>query len=277
MKILLVGATGQLGGALRPVLTRHDVVPFDSRQLDVRDAARVRATLDEQRPDLVLNCSAWTDVDGAESDRRGAFALNADGPRNLAEAARDVDAALLHVSTDYVFDGEKEGPCFESDTPNPLQVYGESKLAGERAVLETWDRSWVVRTAWLYSTTGRNFALTMRSLAGRGEVRVVSDQFGCPTYAPHLADALGTLIERDAYGLHHLAGDGLASWWEFAGALYRAQGLDVRVEPVTTAEFPRPARRPRRVELRTERQPALRLPPWQEGVAAFARDVGSAS
>jgi dTDP-4-dehydrorhamnose reductase len=178
------------------------------------------------------------------------------------------------VSTDYVFDGEKEGASFESDPTHPLQVYGESKLAGEHAVLETWERSWVVRTAWLYSTTGHNFALTMRGLAARGEVRVVNDQFGCPTYAPHLALALGTLIEGDTYGLHHLAGDGLASWWDFAAALYRAQGLDVRVEPVTTEEFPRPARRPRRVELRSERKPALRLPPWQDGVAAFARDLG---
>jgi dTDP-4-dehydrorhamnose reductase len=273
VKILLVGATGQLGGALRPVLTAHDVVPLDSRKLDVRDAERVRAVLSAERPDAVLNCSAWTDVDGAEADPKGAFALNADGPRNLAEAAREVDATLLHVSTDYVFDGEKDGPSVESDTPNPLQVYGESKLAGERAVLETWERSWVVRTAWLYSTTGRNFALTMRGLAERGEVRVVSDQFGCPTYAPQLAAALGTLIEGDAFGLHHLAGDGLASWWEFADALFRAQGLDVRVEPVTTAEFPRPARRPRRVELRSEREPVLRLPRWQDGVAAFARDL----
>jgi dTDP-4-dehydrorhamnose reductase len=273
VKVLLVGATGQLGSALRPVLAAHEVAPFGSRQLDVRDAEQVRSVLTAQRPDVVVNCSAWTDVDGAESDPQGAFATNADGPRHLAEVARDIDAALLHVSTDYVFDGEKAGPTFESDAPNPLQVYGESKLAGERAVLETWQRSWVVRTAWLYSTTGRNFALTMRGLAAGGVVRVVDDQFGCPTYAPQLAAALGTLIEGDAFGLRHLAADGLASWWEFAGALFRAQGLDVRVEPVTTAEFPRPARRPRRVELRSERAPVLRLPPWQDGVAAFARDL----
>ncbi len=275
MKILLVGATGQLGRALRPVLAAHDVVALDSRQLDVRDADAVRTIHAARRPDAVLNCSAWTDVDGAEADPKGAFALNADGPRNLAEAAREHDAALLHVSTDYVFDGERDGPCVESDAPNPLQIYGQSKLAGERAVLETWERAWVVRTAWLYSTTGRNFALTMRGLAERGEVRVVNDQFGCPTYAPHLAAALGELLEGDAFGLRHLAGDGLASWWEFACTLFQAQGLDVRVEPVTTDAFPRPAQRPRRVELRSEREPALLLPRWEDGVAAFARDVGA--
>ena len=272
MKVLLVGGSGQLGRALRPRLGAHDVEAPGSDRLDVRDAAAVRAAVEAAGPDLVLNCAAWTDVDGAEADPQGAFATNADGPRHLAEAATRIGAAPLHVSTDYVFDGEKATPYVESDPTHPLQVYGRSKRAGEEAVLERCERAWVVRTAWLYSTTGTNFALTMRRLAEGGAVRVVDDQLGCPTYAPHLAEALVELVRGEAFGLHHLAGGGRTSWCGFARELFAAQRLDVAVEPVTTAEFPRPARRPRCVELRSEREGARVLPDWREGVAAFAAD-----
>jgi dTDP-4-dehydrorhamnose reductase len=273
VKILLAGAAGQLGRALVDALESHELDPLGSKQLDVTDLPAVRATLSARRPELVVNCSGWTDVDGAEAEPEAAFRLNALGPRNLALAARETGAALLHVSTDYVFDGEGDRPYCEFDATRPLSVYGRSKLAGEEAVREANERHFIVRTAWLYSTRGRNFALTMRGLAERPEVRVVSDQFGSPTYAPHLARAIGELVASGTYGTYHLAGRGVASWWELTCALYRELGVHTPVRAVSTAEFPRPARRPRYAPLTTVQSPEILLPSWEEGVRAFASDL----
>jgi dTDP-4-dehydrorhamnose reductase len=273
VKILLTGARGQLGQALTATLADQDVVAADSKRLDVTDLEAVRGTLEAERPALVLNCAAWTDVDGAEADPQGAFRVNALGPRNLALATRACGAALLQVSTDYVFDGEADRPYCEFDQTRPLQVYGRSKLAGEDAVRTYNERHYVVRTAWLYSSSGRNFAQTMRSLAERDEVRVVADQFGSPTYVPHLATAIARLVETEAYGTWHLAGRGQASWFELARALYDALGIATPVQPVSTPEFPRPAARPRFAPLTSVQSPEIRLPAWEEGVRDFARDL----
>jgi len=275
VKILLTGARGQLGLALTAALAGHHVVGTDSKRLDVTNLEAVRAAMEAEQPDLVVNCAAWTDVDGAEADPQGAFRVNALGPRNLALATRTCGSALLQVSTDYVFDGESDRPYCEFDETHPLQVYGRSKLAGEDAVRTYNERHYVVRTAWLYSTTRKNFALTMRSLAEREEVRVVADQFGSPTYVPHLAAGIARLVETEAYGTWHLAGRGQASWFDLARALYGALGIATPVQPVSTPEFPRPAARPRFAPLATVQSPEIRLPAWEEGVRDFARDLGS--
>lgn len=275
MKILLTGARGQLGLALTTALAEHQVLGADSKRLDVTDLEAVRAAVEAERPDLVVNCAAWTDVDGAEADPQGAFRVNALGPRNLALATRSCGAALLQVSTDYVFDGESDRPYCEFDETHPLQVYGRSKLAGEDAVRTYNERHYVVRTSWLYSTTRKNFALTMRSLAERAEVRVVADQFGSPTYVPHLAAGIARLLETEAYGTWHLAGCGQASWFDLARALYDALGIATPVQPVSTPEFPRPAVRPRFAPLTTVQSPEIQLPAWEEGVRDFARDLDS--
>jgi dTDP-4-dehydrorhamnose reductase len=274
MRLLVTGAGGQLGRALRPALRDHETAFLERSALDIAEPAAVRAAVERHRPEVVVNAAAYNAVDRAETDRAGAFRGNCEGPRILAEAAAAAGAAILHVSTDYVFDGEKGSPYDERDAPHPLSVYGLSKLAGEEAVRAANPRHYLVRTAWVYAPGGRNFALTILGLGAQGPVRVVDDQFGSPTYAPHLAEALARLIGTEAFGIWHLAGSGETSWHGFTRELFRLRGIASAVQAVPTTEFPRPARRPRRAPLVSVREPALRLPPWEEGAAAFAAALG---
>lgn len=275
MKILLTGAGGQLGTALQTSLRMHELVALDHSQLDITRLAAVREAVTAQRPALVINAAAFNDVDGAETRPEEAYAGNALGPRNLAVATAAGGIPLLHVSTDYVFDGAAQRPYTEFDPTNPRSAYGRSKLAGEEAVRALNQRHYIVRSAWLFSTVGRNFAKTMCGLAERPEVRVVSDQYGSPTYVPHLADGLARLIETEAYGTYHAAGKGGTSWFELTRTLYRHLGITTPVHPVATADFPRPAQRPRYSVLTTVQDPPILLPPWEYGAAAFAQAVQS--
>jgi dTDP-4-dehydrorhamnose reductase len=275
VKILLTGAAGQLGTALQTSLQAHQVVALGHGQLEITRLAAVREAIDAHRPNLVLNAAAFNDVDGAETRPQDAHAGNALGPRNLAVATAAHGIPLLHVSSDYVFDGTGKRPYTEFDATNPCSAYGRSKLAGEEAVRALNRRHYIVRTAWLFSTVGRNFAKTMCGLAGRPEVRVVSDQYGSPTYVPHLAAGLARLIETEAYGTYHVAGKGGASWFELTRALYRHLGITTPVHPVATADFPRPAERPRYSVLTTVQDPPIVLPPWEDGAAAFAQAMQS--
>jgi dTDP-4-dehydrorhamnose reductase len=271
LRILLTGAAGQLGRALGPALRGHDLIALDRGTLDIADLGAVRAAVEAHRPDLLLNAAAYNDVDGAESQPETAFRVNAVGPRNLALATAERSAAILHVSTDYVFDGEAGRSYHEYDRPNPLSVYGASKLAGEVAVRELNPRHFIVRTAWLYAKGGRNFPEAILAQSGRESVRVVGDQVGSPTYAPHLADAIARLLATSAYGTYHLAGAGAVSWFDVAQALYERLGIATAIDRVTTGEFPRAARRPRYSALTTLQEPRIVLPPWEEGLEAFAR------
>lgn len=278
MRILLTGAGGQLGQALQEIPTAHEWIACDHSRLDITQLAAVRETVQATRPDLVLNAAAYNQVDGAESGPDAAYRGNALGPRNLAVVTAAHSIPLLHVSTDYVFDGAGTRPYHEFDRPNPRSVYGDSKLAGEQAVRDLNPRHYVVRTAWLYHTVGRNFPLTMCKLAAtQSEVRVVNDQCGSPTYVPHLATALLQLIATDAYGTYHFAGQGGTSWFDLTCALYRHLGIQTMVTPVLTAEFPRPAERPRYSVLTTLQEPRILLPPWEEGLAAFAQAIREGS
>lgn len=276
MRILLVGSGGQLARALVEALAQHEVRGVDLPEFDVTDLAQTRETVARIRPELLLNASAYTAVDAAERDADAAFRVNALGPRNLALATAEAGIPLLHVSTDYVFDGESTRPYHEFDAPNPRSVYGRSKLAGEEAVRSLNPRHYVVRTAWLYAPWGRNFGLTMRELAARPEVRVVSDQYGSPTYAPHLAQALVRLIETRSFGTWHLAGSGGTSWYELTQVLYQELGIGTPVHPIATADLPRDAPRPRYAVLGSLQTPPLHLPPWREGVRAFAERLRAA-
>lgn len=274
MRIVITGSGGQLGRALRSELSAHDIAPLSRKELDIADLDRAREAVRRRAPDLVVNAAAFTDVDGAETAPHAAYEANARGPRNLALATAEARIPLLHVSTDYVFDGAGTRPYHEYDEPRPRSVYGASKLAGETAVRTHNPRHFVVRTSWLYHADGKNFPQTMLSLASREEVRVVSDQYGSPTYAPHLARAIGRLIETESFGTYHLAGSGQASWYELARTLYELLGIARPVVPVATADFPRPAERPRYAALTTIQSPRIVLPPWREGLAEFARAVG---
>jgi dTDP-4-dehydrorhamnose reductase len=208
MRILLTGALVQLGMAMQSALSEHDVISLTKEKLSITDFEQVKTVVEEQRPDCILNAAAYTNVDGAETNVRLAYAVNALGPRNLAVAAAAFDLPLMHVSTDYVFDGRSSVPHHEFDRPNPLSVYGASKLAGEEAIRSLHRRHFIARTAWLCHAVGRNFPKTITALASQPVVRVVNDQVGSPTFAPHLASALVRLLDTTAYGTYHLAGRG---------------------------------------------------------------------
>jgi dTDP-4-dehydrorhamnose reductase len=273
MKLLVTGAGGMLGRAVVEAAQRrgHDVRAATRADLDIADAEALRRALAAAHPRAVVNCAAYTDVDGAETDRFAAFAVNGKGAGNVAAAAAGIGAAIVHVSTDYVFDGTKREPWLESDAVAPLGAYGASKLAGERAVAAANPAHAIVRTAWLFGAGGRNFVDTMLALgAEREEVSVVTDQIGCPTWTGHLAAALVELAERPgAAGVHHIAAAGSCSWNELAIEVFERAGIDCRVLPTTTAAFPRPAPRPAYSVLGTERRDPLVLAPWQDGVAAY--------
>jgi dTDP-4-dehydrorhamnose reductase len=273
MKILVTGAAGQLGALLPAALAGHEVVALGRAELDVTNLTQVRLAVQSHRPHAVVNASAYNKVDAAESDPDSAYRGNALGPRNLAIATADAGIALVHVSTDYVFDGTATRPYHEYDRPAPRTVYGASKLAGEDAVRELNPRHFVARTAWVYAPGRQNFPHTMLSLASRPEVRVVRDQIGSPTYAPHLARAIARLLDTGAFGTYHLAGAGAASWYDLTRALYAGAGVTTAVVPVTTAEFPRPAPRPAYSVLTTIQDPRIVLPPWEEGLAEFCRSL----
>ena len=248
----------------------HDVVGLDLPELDITDADAIWRTCAEHRPDVVVNCAAYTDVDGAEDDLVGASRVNVEGARFVALAAAEVGASVLYPSTDYVFDGLKGAPYVESDATRPLSVYGQTKAAGEAETAAANQRYFIVRTSWLFGTAGRNFVDTMLALGrDQGDVVVVRDQVGCPTYTAHLADALVRLIGTQAFGIHHIAGGGECSWYEFAQEIFRQAGLEVRMMSMTTAELSRPAPRPPYSVLATERAEAIYLPDWQEGLASF--------
>lgn len=258
--VLITGAGGQLGAALREVFPEADARTRD--ELDVSRPLRL-----DPAPDLVLHAAAWTDVDGAEADPEGAERANVEGTRNVVA----LGAPVVYFSSDYVFDGRKREPYVETDEPAPASAYGRSKLLGEREVRE----GWIVRSSWLFGSTGHNFVRTMLRLGSeRDEVSVVADQTGCPTYVGHLAAAVRELLERPG-GVWHVAAEGEATWAELAEAIFAEAGLDCRVRRITTEELGRPAARPAYSVLRSERDGAPRLPHWQEGLRECLARLGA--
>jgi dTDP-4-dehydrorhamnose reductase len=221
---------------------------------------------------VVINCAAWTDVDGAEENEEEAAAVNADGAGVVAAAAASARASVVYPSTDYVFDGSKDGPYVESDQPAPLNAYGRTKLGGEAATAAANGRSFIVRTSWLFGAGGANFVETMLRLASeRGAVTVVQDQVGCPTYTAHLAAGLLHLVGSSDHGMHHLAGAGSCSWFEFAQEIFDQAGVACEVSPATGDKAGRKARRPANSVLTSERPVPIALPPWQRGLADYLR------
>jgi dTDP-4-dehydrorhamnose reductase len=225
----------------------------------------------------VVNCAAWTDVDGAEDDPDGATAVNGAGAGIVARASAELRAIVIYPSTDYVFDGTKEDGYAESDPVNPISAYGRSKLEGERLTAEGNPNHFVVRSSWLFGAGGRNFVDTMLGLATEhDEVVVVRDQVGCPTYTGHLAEGLVRLLDGDAYGIHHMASAGWCSWYEFAEEIFRQAGIDCRVMSTTTDALARRAPRPPFSVLVSEREHPVVLPDWHEGLAAFLAERAEA-
>ncbi|HEX4563068.1 MAG TPA: dTDP-4-dehydrorhamnose reductase [Solirubrobacteraceae bacterium] len=283
MQLLVSGAGGMLGAAVMRAGDRsgHSLVGLSHAQLDVTDAAAVSAAFARVAPDAAINCAAWTDVDGAEQQRERARLVNADGAGNLARAAAAAGAALVHVSSDYVFPGTapldgagRPRPYVESDATGPRSAYGITKLEGERQVLAASAQHAVVRSAWLFGLGGGNFVATMLRLAAehqRGEpsVRVVTDQIGSPTWTGHLAPALVGLAEREVAGIVHLAGAGAVSWHDFAVEIFRQAEVPCRVLEATSEEIARPAPRPAWSALASEREDVLPMPDWRDGLAGY--------
>jgi dTDP-4-dehydrorhamnose reductase len=259
-----------LGTDVVAAAAAHDVVALTRAQLDVTDAEAVREVVRDARPDALINCAAWTDVDGAESAEADAAAINGDGAGHVAAAAAAAGAFVVHVSTDYVFAGDAREPYAEADPTGPRTAYGRSKLAGERAVAAASpDAHAIVRTAWLFGPHGRNFVDTMLRLGTeRDALTVIDDQVGSPTYTGHLARALVTIAETRPNGVLHVAGGGRCSWYDLACETFARAGLAVAVRPCTTAEYPLPAPRPAFSVLGSTRRDHPTLPPWQEGLAA---------
>jgi dTDP-4-dehydrorhamnose reductase len=283
MRLAITGAAGMLGQDLVAAASGagHVVVGFSRAELDITDADAVAEALTRARPDAVVNSAAWTDVDGAERDEPGALAVNGTGAGNVARAAAECRAWTIQVSSDYVFDGTKRSPYVESDPTGPLSAYGRTKLTGEREVhAAAPDRHTIVRSSWLFGAGGPCFPATILRLAReRGELKVVDDQLGSPTFTAHLAPALIELAARPVkpLGVVHLAGAGSCSWYEFAQEIVARSGLRCEVRPCTTEEMPRPARRPAYSVLETEREEIPALPGWRVGLAAYMTQVEAVS
>jgi dTDP-4-dehydrorhamnose reductase len=272
LRVAITGARGMLGqDVVRACLGRdHEVFALGREELDVTDPDHCEGAIAEIGPEVVINCAAWTDVDGAEADEAGAKAVNDTGAAQLAAACERHGARILHVSSDYVFDGSKRRPYVESDLPEAISAYGRSKQAGETSVAVSNPRHIIVRSAWLFGARGHNFVETMLRLCReQPEVVVVSDQVGCPTYTGHLAPALAALAESEAYGIHHVAASGSCSWFEFAQEIFDQAGSECRVMATTTDMIGRPAPRPAYSVLASERPDAPVLPDWRQGLREY--------
>jgi dTDP-4-dehydrorhamnose reductase len=269
LKILLTGRDGQVGWELQKTLAPlGELTALGLAELDLSDAGRLRDAVREANPDVIVNAAAYTAVDKAESERDVAFAVNATAPGILAEEAKRNGALLVHYSTDYVFDGTKPAPYVEEDEPNPLNVYGASKLAGDRAIAASGCRHLILRTSWVYGPRGSNFYLTMLRLAReRPELRVVDDQVGAPTSSLAIARATAQLLRRDALGLYHMCAAGVTTWCGFARAILARAGVATPVVAIGTEDYPMPAKRPLNSRLDCSRLHAafgVALAPWEE-------------
>jgi len=280
LKILITGAGGLVGRALTAHATAKgdDVAAYDRQSLDITDAHAVNKIIQSARPEVVINCAAWTDVDGCESDPEHAARANALGPALLAKNCRDIHALLITISTDYVFDGAKEDFYTQRDQPNPISVYGRSKLEGERRAQAAWARTIVARSGYIFGTGGKNFLSTVVKRARSGTaIMAIDDMFGTPTYADDLAQRLRQLADVDLPGTYHVvnAGEG-ASFYDFARAALQISGDDgVEIKRVRLADLNRPAPRPRKSRLRCLLSPAIGLEPlpdWRDALDRFVSE-----
>ena len=256
MVVLVTGANGQLGQSLQFIAGNYSQIDFvfcSSAELDITNLDNCKAVFSKYKPNYCINTAAYTAVDKAESEPEKAFAINATGAKNLAIVCKEQDAVLLHVSTDFVFDGNKKAPYTEEDVPNPTGVYGQTKLDGEKAIQETFENYFIIRTSWVYSQFGNNFMKTMLRLASeRDSLSVVNDQIGTPTNAVDLAEVLVTIIKSQIpnpksqinYGIYNFSNEGQCSWYDFAKKIFEFNGIKIDLKPIPTTSFPTPAKRP---------------------------------
>lgn len=278
MKLLITGARGQLGQAILNLaedMPDMEVFPFGSDTLDITNEASVQETVRTVSPDVIINCAAHTAVDACETDAENAYRINALGPKYLAQAASAVDAAMVQVSTDYVFDGTKNAPYVETDFTNPQSVYGSTKLAGEEQAEKYLKKLYIVRTAWLYGS-GHNFVRTMLRLAREGKpLRVVNDQYGTPTSHLELARMILYLIQTENYGTYHATCEGFTTWYNFAREIFAQTGVKADLTPVSSDEFKAPAKRPAYSVLENHKlntETAYRMADWHDAFLEYLKE-----
>jgi dTDP-4-dehydrorhamnose reductase len=279
MRVLIFGASGMLGKDLLSAFAQNEneVIGLGSKDADLRDEQQVLSVIHKARPDWIILSAAYADVDGCEADRAKAFAINRDGAIRVARAAAENRSGLAFISSDYVFNGEKRDPYETSDPLDPINVYGRSKAEAETALREITPDCCIIRTSWLFAVGGKCFPETMLKLAStQPELRVVDDQRGSPTYTPDLAKAIAELTQKRASGIVHVTNSGSCSWFEFAQAILADRSPQTKVVPVTTAEFPRPAKRPANSVLsgRSLHALGIELPEWRDALQRFFRQHG---
>lgn len=275
MKILITGAKGQLGSQLLKHLEQHHVIGADREEMDLGSKASIQQFLEKIQPDAIIHCGAYTAVDRAEDEEDLCLLVNSESVKIMADYCKDKKALLIFISTDYVFDGTKEGEYTEVDAPNPQSVYGRSKALAERYIKERLDKYFIVRISWVFGE-GANFVRTMLRLAERGSLNVVADQYGSPTYTVDLAPVLGKMLESSKYGTYHVTNEGTISWHQFAEKIFETAGLTVSVNPVSTAEYPTKAPRPKNSRLskvKLEDAGFGRLPSWEDALERYLRDI----
>jgi dTDP-4-dehydrorhamnose reductase len=273
MKTIIIGVKGMLGQELAKTFQDWNPICWDQAEIDIADKEDVNEKISEVKPDLVINAAAYTNVDGAETNRDLAMKVNGYGVGNLAEACKKVNAILIHYSTDYVFDGKKQKGYKEDDHPeNPINVYGESKLLGEKLLQENTDRFYLIRLSWLFGEFGRNFVETMLTLGQKNEIiKVVNDQRGKPTFAFDLAKKTRSLVEENfPFGIYHITNEDACSWYEFAKEIFKITENKVEVTPVSSEEFPTAAKRPNWSILVNTKLPLSR--PWQKALEEYLKN-----
>lgn len=275
MKVLVTGVKGQLGYDVVNEITKRgmEAVGVDIDEMDITDAASVDKVIKEAAPDAVIHCAAYTAVDAAEDNEELCRKVNADGPRNIAKVCKELDIKMIQISTDYVFDGQGERPWEPEDACGPQSVYGQTKYEGEQAVQEILEKYFIVRIAWVFGINGKNFVKTMLNLAKtRDTLTVVNDQFGSPTYTYDLAKLLVDMVQSDKYGIYHATNEGICSWYEFACAIFEEAGVDMKVLPVSSAEYAAKAKRPynsRMSKDKLEEKGFDRLPTWRDALKRY--------
>lgn len=273
MKILITACNGQLGvDATDYFSKKYEVAAYKDVDLDITDSEKVLNVVKKEKPDIILNTAAITNVDGCETNEALAYKVNADGAKVMADAAKSCGAILVHISTDYVFDGTSEKPYEETQTPCPASVYGKSKLEGEKNVLK-YEKSIILRTAWLFGPHGNNFVKTMMRIGGeKGEVGVVTDQIGNPTSTFELIRIIDTVLKSGKYGIFHATCNGVCSWNEFAREIFHTAGMNVKVNDLTSDQFPRPAKRPAYSNLSKEkllRECGYKATDWHDALKEY--------
>ena len=277
MKVLVTGVKGQLGYDVVKELEKrgHQPIGVDRDEMDLMDNDAIRTFIMELKPEAIVHCAAYTAVDKAEEEVETCYQINAESVKVISECAKELDVKLIYISTDYVFDGTKEGEYVETDLPNPINVYGASKLKGEQYVQTLLEKYYIVRISWVFGVNGNNFIKTMRRLGSeRDELNIINDQVGSPTYTADLARLLVDMMETDKYGIYHATNEETCSWYEFANEIFKQSGIEVKTNPITTDQYPTAAKRPMNSRMSKAKLKANGfnlLPTWQQALAHYLK------